>query len=153
MAEDLHFLDDGQVVVVWCHPQHEAVLYVQWDLPRVSELSYEGMQGVGVWHPSYETWCEITDRSQIRTAICCSILKLRTAANIHRVFCGKPRSLLAVCPLVHSIFAAHRLFAAASSVWGGKVEGGGPACRSRWQDFGQMGRQGREQSVRGWNGR
>ncbi len=38
MLEDLHLLDDHEVVVVRCHTQHHAVLHVQGNLAGVSVL-------------------------------------------------------------------------------------------------------------------
>ena len=57
MLEDLHLLDDGQVVVVGRHAQHQAVLNIQGDLPDISELPDQGVQGVTVGHPTNEP-CE-----------------------------------------------------------------------------------------------
>ena len=55
MSEDFDFLDDCQVVIVWSHAQHEAMLDVERNLSGVSVLSDEGMQSVCVGDPSYET--------------------------------------------------------------------------------------------------
>lgn len=52
MLEHLHFVDEGQVIVVWCHAQHEAMLHIQRDLAGVPVLSDQRMQGVCIWHPA-----------------------------------------------------------------------------------------------------
>ena len=51
MLEDLDLLDDGEVVVVGRHAQHEAVLHVERDLARVAVLADERVQRVRVGHP------------------------------------------------------------------------------------------------------
>lgn len=58
MSEHFHFLDDGKMVVVWCHAKHQPVLHIQRDLPGVSVFSDERMQGISVGHPSDETYTE-----------------------------------------------------------------------------------------------
>ena len=52
MLKDLHLLDDGEVVIVGGHAQHQAVLHIERDLADVPELSDEGVQRVSVWHPA-----------------------------------------------------------------------------------------------------
>jgi hypothetical protein len=60
MPEDLHLLNDGKVVIIGGHSQHEAVLYVQRDLASVSELTYEGVQRIRVRHPSDQPYAAVT---------------------------------------------------------------------------------------------
>ena len=51
MLKDLDLLDDGEVVIVGRHAQHEAVLHVERDLARVAVLADQGVQRVRVGHP------------------------------------------------------------------------------------------------------
>ena len=51
MLKDLNLLDDGEVVVVGRHAQHEAVLHVEGNLARIAVLPDQRMQRVRVGHP------------------------------------------------------------------------------------------------------
>ena len=51
MLEDLDLLDDGEVIVVRRHAQHQAMLDVERDLACVAELADQCMQRVSVRHP------------------------------------------------------------------------------------------------------
>ena len=52
VVKDLDLLDDGEVVVVGSHADHEAVLHVERDLSGVPVLADERVEGVRVWHPA-----------------------------------------------------------------------------------------------------
>lgn len=38
MLEDFHFLDDHEMVIVWSHSQHHAMLHIEGNLARIPVL-------------------------------------------------------------------------------------------------------------------
>lgn len=55
IAEHLHFLNHGQVIIVRCHGQHHAVLNVERDFPGVPIFPDKGMKSICVGNPANET--------------------------------------------------------------------------------------------------
>ena len=52
VGEDFDFLHEGEVVVVWCHLQHDAVLDVEQDAPLFAVVFDQVVQGVAVRDPA-----------------------------------------------------------------------------------------------------
>ena len=66
MLKDLNLLDDGEVVIVGSHAEHEPMLHVEGDFANIAELADERMEGVCVWYPANEP-CRHNNHTDVNT--------------------------------------------------------------------------------------